>query len=237
MRLSQRIHDICNCVERGESVADVGTDHAYVPMLLLKNGISPFAIMSDISEGSLKKAKETFDISKIFIDESNFRIGDGLETLKTGEVNDLIIAGLGGHTIINILDADISKSKSFKKLILQPRKFSGNLRYYLFTHGWDIIKEVLTPEGKFVCEIIVAVPTNNNVCKPEFIEDDIRWKYPESLLYANRKLLKKKINWKINSISEEILNLNNSKKDNTILNDKLNSDIKYLQDFLTKIDD
>jgi tRNA (adenine22-N1)-methyltransferase len=150
MRLSKRIYALANNVIDGHSIADIGTDHGYVPMLLMKEGRSPHVIMSDISEGSLAKAKETFAAVHLDdrVSESDFRIGDGLQTIEAGEVDEIIIAGLGGHTIKSILADDEQKSRSFGRLILQPRKHSGTLRYYLYTHGWDIESEKSCGRGK-----------------------------------------------------------------------------------------
>ena len=233
MRLSKRIRDICECVNHGESIADIGTDHAYVPMLLIKQGIIEKAIMSDISEGSLSKAFETFELSNIPIENNNFRIGDGLDSIENAEVDDIIIAGLGGHTIIDILSKDEGKSKSFKKLILQPRKFSGSLRKYLLTHGWKIDLEKLSPEGKFICEIIVASLSEKNNA-PNLTDDDIRWSYPNSFENVDYNLLKKRIDWKIGSIDEEIENISKSNQDSQDIILKLKSDKEYLKELLVK---
>ena len=178
MRLSKRIYALANNVIDGHSIADIGTDHGYVPMLLMKEGRSPHVIMSDISEGSLAKAKETFAAVHLDdkVSESDFRIGDGLQTIEAGEVDEIIIAGLGGHTIKSILADDEQKSRSFGRLILQPRKHSGTLRYYLYTHGWDRESENLAEEGKFACEIITAVPCGFTLREAPYPEDDIRWK-------------------------------------------------------------
>ena len=143
MRISRRLYKIAEKVSQGESAADIGTDHGYVPMLLVRNGVSTHVIMSDISDGSLAKAIETFELTGLNADPDCFRTGDGLETIKKGEVDDIIIAGLGGFTIIDILSADTDKSRSYRKLILQPRKHSGSLRHFLYTRGWDIIDEDL----------------------------------------------------------------------------------------------
>ena len=161
-RLSKRIYKITEKIAPGESVADIGTDHGYVPMILMQKGISPRAIMSDISSGSLAKAVETFEQAGLDAQPEDFRVGDGLDTINAAEVDAIIIGGLGGFTIIDILQNDITKSKSFSKLVLQPRKHSGNLRYFLYTNGWDITDEDLAKEGKFVCEVLTAVPTDTD---------------------------------------------------------------------------
>jgi len=233
MKLSNRIYKLAEMVSIGDTVADIGTDHGYVPMLLIKNGISPRAIMSDISEGSLAKAKETFDISGLHADDNDFRIGDGLRTIEDGEVDTVIIAGLGGHTITDILSADEAKTRSFKRFILQPRKHSGVLRYYLYTHGFDITDEVLSTEGKFECEILSAVPCGEIIRSAPYPEDDIRWKYPEEMVKNNPSQARNRIEWKINSIKEQISNLEQSHRDRSELIDILRSDLEYLNDLIT----
>ena len=82
MRLSKRIYALADAVTDGHSIADIGTDHGYVPMVLMKQGKSPRVIMSDISEGSLAKAKETFASCHLNerVNESDLRIGDGTGT-------------------------------------------------------------------------------------------------------------------------------------------------------------
>ncbi len=234
MRLSKRIYAIAEQVNIGETAADIGTDHGYVPMLLMKNGISPAVIMSDISSGSLAKAVQTFDMCGINVPETAFRVGDGLDTIEPGEVDDVIIGGLGGFTITEILQSNIDKSRSFRKLILQPRKHSGNLRFFLYTHGWDIVSEKLAPEGKFVCEVITAVPVPG-VTEREapYPEEDIRWKYPEAIVNADRKLAEKRISWKIDSLAEQIESLSHSSSDSAELSEQLKADRQYLIDLIS----
>ncbi len=233
MRLSKRIYAIAEQINIGETAADIGTDHGYVPMLLMKNGISPAVIMSDISSGSLAKAIQTFEMCGINVPETAFRVGDGLDTIEPAEVDDVIIGGLGGFTITEILQSDLDKSRSFRKLILQPRKHSGNLRFFLYTHGWDIVSEELAPEGKFVCEIITAVPVPGVTQREApYPEEDIRWKYPEAIVKANRELAVKRISWKIDSLAEQLENLSHSTGDSSELSEQLKSDRQYLIDLI-----
>ena len=234
MKLSKRIYALAAQIEHGESVSDIGTDHGYVPMLLMKEGVSPKVIMSDISGGSLARAKRTFSLCGIYTDPGDFRIGDGLETISPGETDAVIIGGLGGHTIASILDSDLNKAKSFKKLVLQPRKHSGTLRYYLYTHGWDIIREVLVPEGKFECEILVATPSEQYASRnAPYPEDDIRWKYPEILMTTDPVSAAKRINWKIGSIRQQIENLRVSSSDRTDTIARMSKDLEYLEHLLS----
>lgn len=230
MRLSKRIYALADKVIDGDSIADIGTDHGYVPMLLIRQGKSPHVIMSDISEGSLAKARETFAACRLedSVSESDFRVGDGLQTVETGEVDEIIIAGLGGHTISNIIADDEAKSRSFKRLILQPRKHSGSLRYYLFTHGWDIESESLAEEGKFACEIITAVPSGETGREAPYPEDDIRWKYPEDIAEADPELALNRICWKLSSLEEQAANLSHGAEEHREILEKIREDHIYL---------
>ena len=230
MRLSKRIYALADKVIGGDSIADIGTDHGYVPMLLMRQGKSPHVIMSDISEGSLAKAKETFAACRLEyrVCESDFRVGDGLQTVEAGEVDEVIIAGLGGHTIKSILADDEEKSRSFSRLILQPRKHSGTLRYYLFTHGWDIESESLAEEGKFACEIITAVPSGHTRREAPYPEDDIRWKYPEDMVNADPELSLNRIRWKLGSLEEQEANLSSGPEEHQDILKKIRDDHAYL---------
>ena len=233
MKLSKRIYALAAQIEHGESVSDIGTDHGYVPMLLMKEGTSPRVIMSDISDGSLARAKRTFRLCGLDVDPADFRTGDGLSTIAPAETDAVIIGGLGGHTIASILDADPEKSGSFRKLVLQPRKHSGTLRFYLYTHGWDITKEVLAPEGKFECEIIVTVPSDVTVREAPYPEDDIRWKYPDTLMRTDPEAAAKRISWKIGSIKEQIDNMKGSSSDRSETISVMESDLQYLERLLS----
>lgn len=222
-------------IESGESVADIGTDHGYVPMLLVKNGISPFAIMSDISEGSLAKARETFGLCGIDMSDECFRLGDGLKSIEPAEVDAIIIGGLGGFTIIDILSNNLEKTRSYKKLVLQPRKHSGELRHFLYTNGFDITDEDLAREGKFACEVITARPSDKTKRDEPMPAGDIRWKYPQGIIKANPMLAKERIEWKLSSIEEQIDSLKRAGTDRSGLIEGLRTDSEYLRRLLSQI--
>lgn len=228
MRLSNRIKALRDAVSPGESVADIGTDHGYVPMLLFRDGISPKTIMCDISEGSLSKAMETFALCDIPLPVDCFRIGDGLRTLESGEVDTVIIAGLGGNTIVKIMADDQNKTRSFRKFIFQPRKFSGELRYYLYTKGYDIVSEKLVAEGRFICEIITASPADETGREAPYDKKDIRWEYPDIVYESNGELARERIKRKLENIDNKINNMQKSSADQSEKIDGLMRDRKYL---------
>ncbi len=161
-KLNDRLQMIADNIKLGETMADIGTDHGFLPLYLLERGISPHVIMTDISSQSLQKAVDGAEILNVNMPETikrcEFRTGDGLTVIQAHEVDNVVIAGMGGLLMTEILEKDISKTLSFKRLILQPRSHSGQLRKWLASNGFEIVREQLVREGKFICEIITAKP-------------------------------------------------------------------------------
>ncbi|MDD4563937.1 MAG: class I SAM-dependent methyltransferase [Eubacteriales bacterium] len=161
IKLSDRLKAIEELIYQGETVADIGTDHGFLPMSLWEAGKSPNVILSDVKVGPLKKAEA--NIAKYFPDQRfDLRIGNGLQTLEYGEVDAVVIAGMGGIVISDILAEDINRTNSFKRYILQPRNAQKSLRAWLLDNGFVITDEKLVREGKYICEIISAVSENRS---------------------------------------------------------------------------
>ena len=142
MELSKRLNLIVNNIENCNTLVDIGTDHGYIPIYAVKNGICKNAIASDINKDPLDKAK----LNSIFesVDENiDTRLGSGLETIKNGEAQVAVIAGMGGNLIKDILEADKDKVKELDYLILQPAQNPEVLREYLYTNGYEVIAEDL----------------------------------------------------------------------------------------------
>lgn len=166
VKLSKRLQTIADEIHVGEKVADIGTDHGLLPIFLYENAISPFVVLVDINEGPLKKAKD--NIARYAkSQEFDLRLGSGLEPLQVGEVDTVVIAGMGGLLMCEILQKDLQKTKSYGTLILQPRNAPEKLRRWLLLHGFAIKNEVLVEEGRFLCEVIVAQPQKMHVLLSE----------------------------------------------------------------------
>lgn len=173
LKLSDRLQKIADFIEPGESIADIGTDHGFLPIALWEGGKSPHVILSDINTGPLDKARA--NINKYFPEkEFDLRIGSGIQTLMPAEVDVIVIAGMGGLLITQIIGDDLEKSKSYRKLILQPRNGQEKLRLWLIENGFTIEDEVLVKEGKYFCEIILATPyRQSKKMEPDAIELEI----------------------------------------------------------------
>jgi len=150
---------IVSKIEKGFTVVDVGTDHAYLPLYLVNQGISQKVIATEILSGPYEKAQENI-IKSGHQDFIELRLGSGLKPIKPGEVDIAVVAGMGAITIINIIDESRETADSFKKLILQPMRNQAKLREYLFTIGYQIIDEDVAMEANKFYEIIVTQKSN-----------------------------------------------------------------------------
>ena len=146
MELSPRLDAIARQVPQGARLADIGTDHGYLPVWLLMRGTIERAIAADLREGPLGRARKTArqygQSEKI-----SFRLCDGLTDIDPDEVDVITIAGMGGETIATILEA-APWTRQDKLLILQPMTGAPRLRPWLQRHGYSILAETICREGK-----------------------------------------------------------------------------------------
>lgn len=187
VKLSPRLKKIADQINAGETMADIGTDHGFLPVYLWENKICPSVIMTDVSRGSLSKAEEN---CKTLYPDTKFdlRLGSGLEVLAPGEADAVVMAGMGGILMTEILGQDLEKAQSFKKLILQPRKDVGKLRFWLYDHGFSIACESLVRERKYICEVLTAIPKEVAITR-QMNGDDIEYEFPLTLLDYRDELL------------------------------------------------
>ncbi len=182
--LKPRLAAIAAFVPKGSSVADIGTDHAYLPVFLLQCGVVNKAIAADVHAGPYRAALETVTASGL-VDAISVRFGDGLGVLAPSEADTVVIAGMGGSTIIKILEASADVTNSITRLILQPMTASATLRRWLVQNAWHIVEEELVEEDQILYEIIVAERGSGLSYQPIF--DDIGPK-----LWANHHPLLRK---------------------------------------------
>lgn len=146
MELTPRLQAIARQIPQGARLADVGTDHGYLPVWLLLNGYVETAIAADLREGPLDRARET---AQQYGQGENisFRLCDGLTGITAEEVDTVVIAGMGGETIAAILEAAPWTCQD-KLLLLQPMTGMPQLRQWLQRHGYAILHEQIAREGK-----------------------------------------------------------------------------------------
>lgn len=153
--LSPRLKAIAEKVPQGSKVADIGTDHGFIPVYLVKNGVAPKVIASDISRNSLENTKMLVK-EQGFSDSIEVRLGSGLKVLKGGEVDTVIIAGMGGNLIKNILEESPDILKDISRLILQPMSSQSKLRHWLIQNDFTIKDEELVLDNGRIYEIMLV---------------------------------------------------------------------------------
>lgn len=153
--LSPRLAAIAENIQEGSIVADIGTDHAYLPIYLVSQGICPKAVGGDLNKGPYQSALNSV-INNNLQNYIDIRLGNGLKIIKPGELDTIVIAGMGGSSIIDILTEAPDVVESAKRLILQPMIASGQLRLWLAQNSWYINREQLVRDDNRIYEIIVA---------------------------------------------------------------------------------
>lgn len=156
-KLDARLLAVASLVRKGAYLADVGTDHAYLPVYLAECGIISNAVASDIHKGPLESADKNIREAG-FSHQIKTLLTDGLQGLEKYPVTDIAIAGMGGLMIRNILEkAQFLRTEHSPNLILQPMQHIPELRRYLAENGFAIKEEKQAlAEGKFY-QIILAV--------------------------------------------------------------------------------
>ncbi len=145
INLSVRMKMIVGLVPDGETVADIGTDHGYVASFLVKEKKCKKAIATDVNEGPIRRAKKNIDALKLS-DKIETRLGDGLTVIDDGEVDTVVIAGMGGMLICGMLSEAADKLKSINTLVLQPQSDIEEVRRHVHKLGLKIERESICME-------------------------------------------------------------------------------------------
>ena len=153
--LSSRLEAACRFVNSGDRVADVGCDHGYLGIYLLKNNIASFVYASDINEGPLNAA--VFNAEKFGVrDKIKFYLSDGVRNIPR-DFDTLVCCGMGGDTMISILEAALWLKEGNYRLILQCQSKRPELRKYLGENGWFIRNETVLKDGRFLYTVMEVV--------------------------------------------------------------------------------
>lgn len=167
MALSLRLKLIASLVPKGARVCDIGTDHARLPIFLIKEGIAERVIATDIRPLPLENAKTNLAASGVGGIE--LRLCDGLSAVKKEEIDTVIIAGIGGEVISGIISrANPLKEPPYPLIILQPTTSPELLRRYLYGNGFEIKTETALKENGKLYSVMTACYTGNKIQQPEY---------------------------------------------------------------------
>ena len=182
MELSKRLQAVADLLSEGLRVADVGTDHGYIPIYLVETGKSPSAFAMDINKGPILRAKEHIEAhgleEKIMV-----RLSDGVKALGVGECESVIIAGMGGALAIKIMEEGREVFQSLKEFVLQPQSELEKVRQYLCAHDYCVVAEdMVLEDGKFYPMMKVV-----NGTAPDYSPVELR--YGKKLLEEKHPIL------------------------------------------------
>ena len=155
--MTPRLFAAASFVKTNSNVADVGTDHAYIPIWLVKQGICPFAIAMDINHGPLLRAKKNIE-SFGLQEQIHTKLSDGLCALEPGEIDTVVICGMGGILINRILEDGTHLYSTIKHYVLQPMTAIEETRKFLEAHHFLIQDERLAQENDKIYTILSVVP-------------------------------------------------------------------------------
>ncbi|MFZ5897957.1 MAG: tRNA (adenine(22)-N(1))-methyltransferase [Bacillota bacterium] len=154
-KLGERLAAVARYVTPDAVVADIGTDHALLPLYLVEEGISPRAIAVDVADGPYTAALQAVR-ERGLIQLVDVRLGDGLSVVRPGEADVLVLAGMGGNTMREILDASPEVVEKASRIIVQPMEQQAAIRQWFASHGWAIVDEELVEESNRLYQVIAA---------------------------------------------------------------------------------
>ena len=189
MELSKRLNAVASLVTDGYRLADIGTDHAYIPIFLVSTGKIPAAVAMDVNRGPLLRAEEnirTYGLEKRIAT----RISDGFAALEKNEADSAVIAGMGGLLTIRILKEGADTVRSLKECILQPQSEIEKVRAFLLEEGFFFLREDMVEEdGKYYPMMKVRPPGDESDVRNESGWDAAELQYGKLLLEGKHPVL------------------------------------------------
>ncbi|KRK99744.1 tRNA (adenine(22)-N(1))-methyltransferase [Companilactobacillus futsaii] len=226
--LSKRLQAVYQMVDKNTRVADIGSDHAYLPVELLETNIASFAIAGEVAKGPMSRSKE--DVDKFGLSAKiDVRLGDGLAVInENDEIDTVVIAGMGGILIKDILTrATEEQLSNVKTLILQPNIGEPLVRHWLVENNFEIIDEDIIAEEHHVYEIIKAQKVNRSVSLTE-----AQYLMGPVLMQKKTPTFIAKWEHKLNSFKKAVANMHNAKVIDQEKIAAMNQDIKYIEEIL-----
>lgn len=212
INISERLKTVSDLIPQCNIFADIGTDHGYLAIHAIQRGLSKQVIACDIAKKPLQQAVTQINEYNLG-DSITTRLGPGLSPIKKGEIDGAVIAGMGGSTMVCILEEDKEISKELGFLVLQPQNNSAKLRKWLMNNGFLIVAEELLEENNIIYQVIKAVPgVSENLNKLEL-------SYGSLKNIKDKPLLKKYLSQEIKKY-EKIINQMNKSKNHAIIKKK-----------------
>lgn len=155
LKLTERLQLVADFLDPCECFADIGTDHAYLPVWMLQNGKARYAIAADINPNPLKNARNTL-AQYGFAEQIELRLSDGLQNIEPWEVGAIAVAGMGGNQIADMISDTPWLQNAEIQLVLQPMTHFEDVRRALRENGFSVLREETAAEGERVYLAISA---------------------------------------------------------------------------------
>lgn len=169
MNLGKRLRAVAELTLPYTRVADIGSDHAYLPIFLIESGRAVFAVAGEVRPGPLAAAQKSIAAAGLngCIEA---RLGDGLAVLAPGEVEAAVLSGMGGQAIHDILARSPEVMSTLRRVVCQPMNAAASLRIWLLRQGWSLVAEELVLEDGRLYEIMAAEPGTMSPIEPILLE-------------------------------------------------------------------
>lgn len=190
MKLSKRLEAVAGLVSDSQCVADVGTDHGYIPIYLVENQKAEKAIAMDINKGPLLRAEENIEIHGL-ANQIETRLSDGLKKVLPGECDAVVIAGMGGNLVIKILEEGKHIRQSVREWILQPQSELWKVREYLVANEYCIVDEdIVEEDGKIypMMKVVNGISESYQDIELQYGKCLLQKKHPTLLLYLDKEI-------------------------------------------------
>lgn len=225
--MNLRLNSLAAMVDNGDRIADIGTDHAYLPIELIKSGKITYAIASDIAKGPLDNAKK--DVQEASLENQiDIRLGAGLSTVSVeDQIDTVIIAGMGGKLITQILDDAWQNKLRFKSLVLEPNVGECGVRKWLTEHSYKITAEQIIAESGHIYELIKAIKSQkkSNLSAAELY-------FGPFLLREKNNIFKQKWRGQLKYHQSLLTNLNKAKNKDLVHIQQVEHEIKMIEGVL-----
>lgn len=222
LNLKGRLKLIADKVPKCNVLADIGTDHAYIPIYLVQNGVCQKAIASDVKIGPVKMASNNISLYKLS-EKIETRLGNGLDTIEINEADSIIIAGMGGTLLTELLEANKPKTVNADTLVLQPMNDLHVVRKWLYDNAFEIYDEEMVAEGPKMYFVLSAKFSGN------------KKQYSDFELYVGQRLIEKKdplliayCRMKVQQIDRVLEQLEEMKENSALKSQYLRQKIDYI---------
>lgn len=229
MELSKRLQAVADLVTAGYRTADIGTDHAYIPIYLIENGRIQGAVAADVNRGPLERAR--FNVTENGMNERiDLRISDGFSAIRPGEVRSAVIAGMGGALMVRILTEGAETVNMLDECILQPQSEIEKVRTFLLQEGFLFLDEVMVEEDGKYYTAMKTVPGNGTAGKGTVGWNEPELRYGKLLLEKRDPVLRRFLERELR-LKKEILGSLEKKESDRIAQRKtqLKQEIEYVE--------